>query len=202
MTERTSVVLLVDDEPNVTEGIIRRLRHEPYRLLSASSAQEALSILEKQPIDVLITDEQMPNMTGTELVSRARKAYPQVICMMLSGQNNFEAAIRAVNEGEIYRFLRKPCDPVDIATDIRLALERRDMIIQSRKLLDQYQKEHAYINNLKKKNPGLFDVEYDENGCIVVENEDDPMSAESKKLEETKKDSAQPRSAQREDEEK
>lgn len=169
MEYRDNTVLFVDDEPRVSDGLIRQLYKEPFRTLSASSAQEALQILAGETIDVLITDEQMPRMTGAQLVAQVRKDYPRVICMILSGQTDFDAAIRSINEGEIYRFLRKPCDPLDIAINIRLALEQRELIIQSRKLLDQYQQELMYLRNLQKSYPDLFDVKYDDQGCILID---------------------------------
>lgn len=169
MMNSESQVLLVDDEPNVIQGIIRHLRSEPYRILSATSAAEALRMLATEKIDVLITDERMPKMSGSELVAQVRKAYPDIICMMLSGQADFDAAIRAINDGEIYRFLRKPCDPLEIATDIRLALEHQSLIVQSRKLQDQYRKELSFTQKLKQNHPDLFEIQYDKDGFVVID---------------------------------
>lgn len=164
-------VLFVDDDVNVTQGLIRQLRHEPYRLLHASSGHGALEILAHEKIDLIITDEQMPLMTGAELVSRVRKKYPNIICMILSGQTDFQAAIKAINEGEIYRFLRKPCNALDMATDIRLALEQKDLIIHARQLLDCYRKNVAFINKLKAESPDLFELHRDDAGRIILETE-------------------------------
>ena len=162
-------ILLVDDEPNVPAGIIRNLRGEPYRLLSAFSAQQALEIMNNEDIDILITDEKMPEMLGSELVARVRIAYPSVICMILSGCTDFHSAIKSINEGEIYRFLTKPCEPLEIATAIRHALKQKSLLVESRLLLEQNRLQQLCINKLEKEFPGIASVERDENGYIVLD---------------------------------
>jgi two-component system, probable response regulator PhcQ len=111
-----ATILLVDDEPNVTDALKRALRREPYELLTATSAFAAQQILERQHVDVVVSDEQMPGMSGSELLSSVRKQFPHTIRMILSGQASLEAAVRAINEGEVYRFFLKPCNPTDLST--------------------------------------------------------------------------------------
>jgi two-component system probable response regulator PhcQ len=175
MKDLESTVLLVDDDPPVIHGLIRNLRREPYRLLSANSGKEALEVLACEKVDIVISDEQMPGMTGAELVSHIRKQYPHIICMMLSGNTSFEAAIQAINQGNIYRYLRKPCDPLEVATDIRLALQQRNLIIEARKLTDQYQEKIVLIDKLEKECPGIFDIKFDEQGCLILNDVPDVM---------------------------
>jgi two-component system probable response regulator PhcQ len=103
-------VLFVDDEPHVTESLKRALRKEPYEVLSANSADEALEVLARQPVDVVISDEKMPGMQGSEFLAVVCKQYPETIRIIMTGHGSIEAAIRAINEGEIYRFLTKPCN--------------------------------------------------------------------------------------------
>ena len=118
-------VLFVDDEPKVTRAIKHTLRKENYEILSAVSAQEALGILERESVDVVVSDEQMPGMSGSELLARVCREYPDTVRIILTGQASLEAAVRAINEGEIYRFLEKPCDAEELATAIRQALQQR-----------------------------------------------------------------------------
>jgi CheY-like chemotaxis protein len=103
----TATVLFVDDEPNVTDGLKRALRREPYEFLTATSGAAALKILEGQYVDVVVSDEQMPGMSGSVFLSTVRKQFPHTIRMILSGQASLEAAVRAINEGQVHRFFLK-----------------------------------------------------------------------------------------------
>ena len=116
-------VLFVDDQPNVIEGLKRVLRKEPYEILSASSAAEALDIMSQQPIDVVVSDEKMPGMSGSEFLFLVSQKYPDTVRMLLTGQASLDATIRAINQGEIYHCFTKPCNEADIATTIRQALK-------------------------------------------------------------------------------
>jgi two-component system probable response regulator PhcQ len=95
---------------------------EPYNILCADSAEEALPILAREQVDVVISDEKMPGMSGSEFLSLVRQEYPDTIRIILTGYGSLESAIRAINEGEIYRLFTKPCNVIDLAITIRLAL--------------------------------------------------------------------------------
>ena len=118
-------ILLVDDEPKVTQALTKTLRNEDYEILSAHSAEEALQALAREPIDVVVTDEQMPGMSGSELLARVCRDYPDTVRIILTGHGSLETAVRAINEGEIYRFLEKPCDAEQVDRVIRQALQQR-----------------------------------------------------------------------------
>lgn len=117
-------ILIVDDEPYVLDGLRRVLRGEDYRILTCSSATEALSILEAGNVDVLISDIDMPGMTGTELVARARQKYPDVVRILLTGGASLDSALKAINEGEVHRYLTKPWDNAVLRETIRQAIDR------------------------------------------------------------------------------
>ena len=118
-------ILLVDDEPSITQALTKRLRQEDCDILSAPSAEEALQILAREQIDVVVADEQMPGMSGSQLLAVVSREYPDTVRIILTGQANLEAAVRAINEGRIYRFLEKPCDGQELAAIIGEALQRR-----------------------------------------------------------------------------
>lgn len=116
-------ILFVDDESEVTRGIRLALRKEPYKVLVANSAKDGLALLQQKKIDVVISDERMPEMGGAEFLTIVRKLYPETIRLILSGQSSLESAIGAINDAGIYRFLRKPCDPHDLALCLSEAIE-------------------------------------------------------------------------------
>ncbi|MFQ5670104.1 MAG: response regulator [Acidobacteriota bacterium] len=162
-------ILFVDDEQNVTAALKRSLRREPYEILSASSAQEGLEILARQSIDVVVSDEKMPGMSGTEFLGLVCRRYPQTVRIMLTGQASLEAAIRAINEGEVLRFFTKPCNDTDLRVTIQQALQQRDLARQSRRLLQEYQKQGAALAELERENPGLTRLDTDGTGAIIVD---------------------------------
>jgi len=104
-------ILLIDDEVSVLEALKRQL-HKQFHLDTALSGQEAIGILRTLgPYAVVVSDCRMPNMDGIQLLSLVRKLAPNTIRIMLTGNNDLNTAMEAVNQGEIFRFLIKPCPP-------------------------------------------------------------------------------------------
>jgi DNA-binding NtrC family response regulator len=175
-----SKVLLVDDEANVTSGLKRALRHESFEILTANSAQEALGRLASADIDVVISDERMPGMPGSVFLAEVRRRYPDTVRMILSGQANLEDVIRAINEGEIYRFFLKPFNATDLGVTIRQAIQYRQLVRQSRALLHKYQKQcainqrqAALLADRETSGSSLLHVETDDQGAIVLTDDED-----------------------------
>jgi len=162
-------LLLVDDEPNLTSALVRSLDRTKFEIFTADSAQKGLMILAGNDIDVIVSDERMPGMTGSQFLSEVRKQWPNTIRMILSGQADLEAAVRAINEGEVYRFLLKPCHPKELEMTILQGLQHKKLVAQSRKLLQEHQKNMNLLEALEKDNPGITKVEMDEDGVIDME---------------------------------
>jgi two-component system probable response regulator PhcQ len=127
---------------------------------------------------VVVSDERMPGMSGSQFLSEVRKKYPHTIRMILSGQADLEAAVRAINEGEVYRFLLKPCNPADLRITIRQALEHKQLVELSRKLLREYEKKQTLLDELERANPGITLVTTDEHGAICMDDEDEEMASD------------------------
>jgi DNA-binding NtrC family response regulator len=162
-------ILLVDDEPILTEGLKRVLFKEPYVIISATSAEEALQILKTQAVDVVVSDQGMPGMTGTEFLSIVHSKYPDTIRFMLTGQATLEVAIQAINEGSISRFFTKPCNNFDLAVTIRQALQYKDLITESKRLLQVTRLQSAIIGSLEQEHPGITRVNKDAEGAFTLE---------------------------------
>ena len=162
-------ILIVDDEPTITAVLRDALSREPYAILSAGCAEEALPILERKEVDVVISDEKMPGMSGTEFLAVVRKKYPDSIRMILTGHASLESAVRAINEGEIYRFFTKPCNVLDIALTVRKALQRRDLRKESQRLLSLQEHQFAMTKNLERLYPGITQVNRDAKGEILID---------------------------------
>ena len=172
----THKVLIVDDERAITELLQDVLEPEPYELISAASAEEALKLLESEPVDVVVSDEMMPGMTGTEFLSIVKKRFPRTIRMILTGHANLEMAIKAINEGEIYRFFRKPCNVFDLAITIRQALQQKALMEEAARLLSVAKRQKRTIDMLEQKYPGITKVKKDATGEILLEEDRLPLS--------------------------
>jgi DNA-binding NarL/FixJ family response regulator len=114
-------VLIVDDESRVLDGLALVLRRSPCAVLSAQSAAEALGILNRHKVDVVVSDERMPGMCGSELLSIVSQAFPATGRILLTGQATVETAVRAINAGRICRFLQKPCQPEEFLAAVEAA---------------------------------------------------------------------------------
>jgi len=118
-------VLIVDDEPKICQALRRAMHREPYEVLSAADADEALKLLAERDIDVVIADENMPGLKGSMLLARIRSQWPDIVRMMLTGDARLETVVSAVNRGEIFRFFIKPANEAEIIVSVREALKTR-----------------------------------------------------------------------------
>ena len=162
-------VLLVDDETHVTDALSRHFPKQGYEVLKAGSAAEAYRILAQRTIDVIVSDERMPGESGSEFLASVRRRYPNTIRMILSGQASLESAVRAINEGEVYRFFLKPCNPTDLIFTIQRALEHRRLAEQARALLEAYQRQATLLAAAERGQSALLDVKRDASGAVVIE---------------------------------
>lgn len=119
--EGTQSLLLVDDEPHILSSLTRLLRREGYTIFSTTSPVEAFELLAKHPIQVVLSDQRMPEMSGTEFLARVRQLYPDTIRMVLTGYTDLESVTSAINRGAIYKFLTKPWDDDQLREQIREA---------------------------------------------------------------------------------
>lgn len=117
--EAMNTLLLVDDEPIILATLTSFLEPQNYRLLTAASAQEAIELLAKFPVGVILTDQIMPGMSGTELLALARIMYPDTVRMVLTADTNLENLTQAINRSEIFRFLAKPWDNAELLQAVR-----------------------------------------------------------------------------------
>lgn len=145
-------VLFVDDEVNILNSLRRGLVDEEYKMLFASSGHEALRMMEKEEISVIVSDMKMPIMDGLTLLKEVRQRYPKTVRIVLSGYTQLQQVLVTVNQADIFRFITKPWKMEDEFTDtIRQAIDYH--ILQKER--DEFerallQKNTAYQNILKR----------------------------------------------------
>ncbi|MCX7173234.1 MAG: EAL domain-containing protein [Proteobacteria bacterium] len=115
------VLLLVDDEANILSALKRVLRRDDYQILTAASAEEGLELLARHEVGVLLSDQRMPGMSGTEFLSQVKVMYPNIIRMILSGYTDVNSITDAINRGEVYKFLTKPWEDEPLREALREA---------------------------------------------------------------------------------
>lgn len=143
--DTTNTLLIVDDEANILTALGRLFRRDGYRLLSASSGQDALALLAENEVGVILSDQRMPDMSGIQFLREARERWPDTVRIMLSGYTELSSVTDSVNKVAIYKFLTKPWDDEALREVVRKAFH-----------LYQVTRENTRLNSaLKEANASL-----------------------------------------------
>ena len=167
-------ILVVDDEKLILNSIKRVLRNENYHLLTAQSGNEGLMLLKEHDVQLVISDQTMPEMNGLDFLSRIKDEYPKILTIMLTGNAEIGVAIDAINEAGVYKFILKPWENTDLKITIRRALESLELVLERDKLLEQIQVRDTILKDLENEHPGISEIERDENGYIISA-DDEPV---------------------------
>ncbi len=152
--ERT--LLLLDDEANILTSLKRLLRRDGYNVLLANNSAEAFELLAGHRVGVILSDQRMPDMTGTEFLSRVKELYPDTVRIVLSGYTELQSVIEAINQGSIYRFLTKPWDDDQLRGAIREAFRQQEMAQENSRLNQQNREHSARLQEMNERLQGLL----------------------------------------------
>lgn len=161
-------ILIVEDEEFVRKALVRLLERDGNALIASPSAEDALEILDKEDVDLVVSDHLMPGMKGLEFLEVVRQRRPEILRIILTGYADTAMAVEAINKGEVYRFLTKPWDDDDLRLTIRLALHHQDLERKYRQLLAMFREQEEVLQILEMRYPGITDVERDTEGAIVI----------------------------------
>ena len=142
------LLLLVDDEENITSSLTRLLRRDGYTIFRANGGQEGLALLEQHQIGVIISDQRMPGMTGTEFLSKVKELYPDTMRIVLSGYTEFNSITDAVNRGAVYKFLTKPWEDELLRAHIQEAFQRYEMKRENARLALELQQTNEKLERI------------------------------------------------------
>jgi DNA-binding NtrC family response regulator len=126
----TKTILLIDDEANVLSSLSRSLHKEDYRIFTARSADECVHILKAHPVDLVVSDEMMEGMRGTDFLHWVATFFGDIPRILLTGHLSAEVEDRAVNKCNVYRAFSKPCNIDELSQAIRGALEQKSREIK------------------------------------------------------------------------
>lgn len=132
----TPTVLVVDDEASIVDALSKVLAKEGMRTVAASSGREALDVLRRQPIDVMITDLRMPGMGGDDLLKAVKAITPEVEVIMMTAYGSVETAVEAMKLGA-YDFIQKPPKRAAIVATVKKALDKAELVAENQKLRAQ-----------------------------------------------------------------
>ena len=166
-------LLIIDDELEITKSIARQFRKK-YQVFSATSAKEGLEIMEKEHIQVILSDQRMPGMTGVDFFSMIKDKYPDALKLLLTGYTDIEAVIGAINEGQVFRYVTKPWIPEELETIVREAFEKYELITNNQRLMLRLQDANQTLeikvkertSELEKLNSRLSELNQEKNRYI------------------------------------
>lgn len=148
-------ILFVDDEIHILKSLKRLFREEPYEVLTTSSPLEALEVLEEHEVPVVVSDQRMPEMEGTVLLRQVKEKWPDTVRMILTGYADLDAAVAAINQGSVYRFISKPWDDTELKLAVRNAFEHYQLVADNKKLFELTVNQNMELvdlnQNLEKK---------------------------------------------------
>lgn len=151
------ILLLVDDEANILASLVRLFRRDGYTLLTAQSGNEGLALIEQHPVGVIISDQRMPGMVGSEFLARAKDLRPETIRMILSGYTELNTVTDAINLGAVFKFLTKPWDDELLRDHVREAFKQYELRTENLRL----------ANELQITNQTLEKLVNDLEGCVA-----------------------------------
>ena len=140
-----ATLLFVDDEPAVLSALRRLLRPLGHRILLAESGAAAIEILEKESVDLVMSDMRMPQMDGAQLLQIVRQRWPDVMRLLLTGYADISSTIAAINQGEIHRYIAKPWDDQELMLSLREALDRHRLAEENKRLQQVTAEQHAQL---------------------------------------------------------
>jgi diguanylate cyclase (GGDEF)-like protein len=137
-------LLLVDDEPELLD-LLAHLFRDAYTVHTARTGAEAIAILERQPVDLVLTDFRMPGMNGLTLLEAARRINPQAVRLVLTSHSDPQDIIEAINRGEAYRYLMKPFKAAELVLTVQQALEAYQLQRDRARMLDELGRQNAAL---------------------------------------------------------
>ena len=138
MEQKRHTLLVVDDEVDVLESL-RHQFHRGYRVLTSVSGRQAIEILQTDNVEVILSDQRMPGMSGDQFLREARRLKPDAIRMLFTGYADIQAVISAVNEGHIFRYILKPWDSGELESIIRQGVEQYELLAERKRLVTELQ---------------------------------------------------------------
>ena len=152
---RRHTLLVVDDEPDIVRSVQDLLRRD-WHVVGTTRAAEALELMQREEVHVIMSDQRMPEMTGVQFLSQVRGDHPDALRLLFTGYADIHAVIDAINQGNVYRYITKPWDPDELRTVLAQAAERYELMVERKRLTAELERNNA---ELARKNAELLESE-------------------------------------------
>ncbi|MDA3928256.1 MAG: hybrid sensor histidine kinase/response regulator [Prolixibacteraceae bacterium] len=168
-------LLIIDDEPEIVKALTRQFRRK-YNVFSTTNAEDGFGIMERENIQVVLSDQRMPGITGVDFFARIKSKYPDALKLILTGYSDIEAVIGAINDGQVFRYVTKPWNPDELETIIKEAFEKYELITNNRRLMHNLQEVNETLEEkvkertleLEKVNEKLSELNTEKNRYIGI----------------------------------
>ena len=157
-TQPLPLVVCVDDDEAMLNTVVRCLKREQFQIRSTLSASEALGWISSDEVAVLVSDYDMPEMTGAQLAGHARRVRPETVRILLTGKRTLETAIDGINQGEIFKFLNKPFDSEQLRGAVRAGVQRNRELLEMSGDRQRRERREALRAALEAEYPGISQV--------------------------------------------
>lgn len=137
-------LLVVDDEQDVCDSVHDLLRRQ-FNVLKARNAEEGFRLMQENEVHIVMTDQRMPKITGVELLSQVRNGHPQAIRLLFTGYADLDSIVQAINQGHIFKFLKKPWNPDDLEAAVRDAAVEYERLVSQAEQMQILQTELAAL---------------------------------------------------------
>lgn len=147
-------LVVLDDEQNILNSMNRLFRGEEFGVFTTTDHKEALEIMDKEHIKLVISDYKMPEITGTEFLNMVREKHPEVLRILFTGYTDIHIAEDAINKGEVYRFINKPWEDMELKTTVKEAIHRYDLSEKNRVLTHELAEQNEklqYMYEMQKE---------------------------------------------------
>jgi DNA-binding NtrC family response regulator len=159
MGEQLPLIVCVDDDEAMLNTVVRCLKREQIQIRSTLSASEALGWISSEDVAVLVSDYDMPEMTGAQLAGHARRVRPETVRILLTGKRTLETAIDGINQGEIFKFLNKPFDSEQLRGAVRAGVQRNRELLEMSGDRQRRERRDAMRAALEAEYPGISAVQ-------------------------------------------
>jgi two-component system, probable response regulator PhcQ len=177
MSDAKTLIVCVDDDDSMVAAVSRTLRREPtYEVRSTTSCRQALEWVQNEPVAVVVSDYEMPEMTGAQLAGIAKRLRPETVRILLTGRRTLDTAIDGINQGEIFRFLSKPFEDKQLRTAVQDGVQRNIELLALSGDRQRRERRDALHKALEQEYPGISRVERDGDTYVVT---DDPWGVAS-----------------------
>ena len=164
-----TLIVCVDDDDAMLATVVRSLRREPgYDVRPTLNPHEALGWIAAEPVAVLVSDYEMPEMTGAQLAGKVRKVRPETVRILLTGRRTLDTAIDGINQGEVFRFISKPFEDKQLRLAVQEAVERNAELVALSGERERRERRTALHAALEQEYPGISSVDLDQGRVLVV----------------------------------